>query len=136
MYSGIVLGGFMAGLAVNLWGRQLSILGGQLLSVAGIFLQYFASTNAMFFGGKLLTGIPLGVFTTIAPTYASEMSPLKIRGAIAAGTNFAIVLGQLIGYGVMRQSGFYNDARQYKVMFATEWGFAAIGIIVLPFFVE
>jgi MFS family permease len=101
-----------------------------------VFLQVFARTPAEFFGGKLLTGFPLGCFTTVAPTYASEMAPLSIRGAITAGMNFAIVLGQLIGYGVMRQASFYPDSRSYKVLFATQWGFAAVGLVILPFFPE
>lgn len=64
------------------------------------------------------------------------MAPLAIRGSVSAGTNFAIVLGQLIGYGVMREASKYNDARSYRVLFATQWGFAAVGLMILPFFVE
>lgn len=90
----------------------------------------------MFFGGKLVTGVSLGCYTTVAPTYASEMAPLNIRGAITAGMNFAIVTGQLIGYGVMRQASFYTDSRQYKVLFATQWGFVVAGLLFLPFFPE
>jgi MFS family permease len=97
------------------YGRQLCILLAYILNTGGIFLQFFATTPAHFFGGKLLTGIPLGVFATVAPTYSSEMAPISIRGAVTAGMNFAVVLGQLIGYGVQRQSSLYNDSRQYKV---------------------
>lgn len=64
------------------------------------------------------------------------MAPLAIRGSITAGMNFAIVVGQLIGYGVMRQSSYYGDARAYKVLFATQWGFAVVGLAILPFFPE
>lgn len=82
----------------------------------------------------MLTGFPLGIFTSVSPTYASEMAPLPIRGAITAGMNFAIVLGQLIGYGVMRQASFYTGALTYKVLFATQWGFAVVGLAILPWF--
>ncbi|KAH8879311.1 hypothetical protein GQ53DRAFT_849711 [Thozetella sp. PMI_491] len=102
------------------------IAAGYIVSVGGVFLQFFATTPAHFFGDKILTGLPLGCFTTVAPTYASEMAPLAIRGSITAGMNFAIVLGQLIGYGVMRQASFYTGSAQYKVLFATQWGFAAL----------
>ena len=64
------------------------------------------------------------------------MAPLNIRGAITAGMNFAIVLGQLIGYGVMRQASFYQSAMSYKVLFATQWGYVALGLVILPFFPE
>lgn len=133
---GLVFGGLVAGLAVNRWGRSPVIAAGYLVSIAGVFVQVFASTPAEFFGGKILTGVPLGCFTTVAPTYASEMAPLPIRGAITAGMNFAIVLGQLIGYGVMRQASFYTGALTYKILFSTQWGFAVVGLAILPFFPE
>lgn len=78
----------------------------------------------------------MGIFTTAAPPYAAEMAPLVIRGSISAGMNFAIVLGQLIGYGVVRQTSLYGDSRSYKVLFASQWGFCAVGLAVLPFFPE
>ncbi|KAJ4178842.1 hypothetical protein NW767_014770 [Fusarium falciforme] len=132
---GLIFGAFASGLAINRYGRQPVILVAFLLSVAGAFLQYFAKDLAMFFGGKILTGIPMGAFTTAAPPYASEMAPLVIRGSVSAGMNFSIVLGQLLGYAVMREStSTYTDDRTYKVMFATQWGFAAVALIFLPFF--
>ena len=136
MALGIVFGGLATGFGVNKLGRQPCILIAYIINIGGIFLQFFAKTPAQFFGGKILTGLPLGCFSTVAPTYASEMAPLNIRGAITAGMNFAIVVGQLIGYGVMRQSSFYPDSRQYKVLFATQWGYVALGLAILPFFPE
>lgn len=109
---------------------------GLVVNICGIFLQVFSKTPAQFFGGKVLTGVPLGCFTTVAPTYASEMAPLPIRGAITAGMNFAIVLGQLIGYGVEREASHYSGSRTYKILFATQWGFAVVGLIILPWFIE
>ncbi|KAK7181107.1 maltose permease [Paraphaeosphaeria sporulosa] len=134
--GGIILGGVITGFAMNKFGRQLCILLAYILNTGGIFLQFFATTPAHFFGGKLLTGIPLGVFATVAPTYSSEMAPISVRGAVTAGMNFAVVLGQLIGYGVQRQSSFYDDARQYKVLFATQWGYVVVGLAILPFLPE
>jgi MFS family permease len=86
-------------------------------------MQYYSHTPAEFFGAKILTGIPLGCFTTIAPTYASEIAPLAIRGALTAGMNFSIVLGQLIGFGVMRETtlGQYTGPMSYRILFAVQW---------------
>ena len=65
-----------------------------------------------------------------------EMAPISIRGATTAGINFAIVLGQLIGYGVMRQTSFYTGDKTYRVLFAVQWGYIAVGLAFLPFFPE
>lgn len=116
---GIIFGGLATGFGVNKYGRQTCILIAYIINTGGIFLQFFATTPAHFFGGKILTGLPLGCFTTVAPTYATEMAPISIRGAITAGMNFAIVLGQLIGYGVMREASFYEGNMSYRVLVRT-----------------
>ncbi|KAF2000124.1 general substrate transporter [Amniculicola lignicola CBS 123094] len=134
--GGIIFGGLITGFLVNKWGRQPTILIFYLTNTAGIFLQFFSTDVAMFFGGKILTGLPLGCFSTVAPTYASELTPLNLRGSITAGMNFAIVLGQLIGNGVMRESNHYSGRMQYRVLFATQWGYVAVGLLFLPFFPE
>ena len=135
---GIVLGGFVTGFATQRWGRQICIFFAYFLTIGGVFMQYFSSTPAEYFGAKILTGIPLGCFTTVAPTYASEIAPLAIRGALTSGMNFSIVLGQLIGFGVMRQTtlGQYPGPMSYRILFAVQWGFAAVGLSFLPFFPE
>ncbi|KAH7094994.1 general substrate transporter [Paraphoma chrysanthemicola] len=133
---GIIFGGLATGLGVNKFGRQPCILVAYIINTGGVFLQFFSTTPAHFFGGKILTGLPLGCFSTVAPTYATEMAPISIRGAITAGMNFAIVLGQLIGYGVMRQASFYEGNMTYRVLFAVQWGYVAVGLAVLPFFPE
>jgi hypothetical protein len=50
--------------------------------------------------------------------------------------NFSIVLGQLIGYGIVRETNTYGDQRAYKILFASEWAFAAIALLFLPWLPE
>ncbi|KXJ94169.1 general substrate transporter [Microdochium bolleyi] len=133
---GMIAGGYLAGVVTNKYGRRIAILGAFIFYISGVFAQVFASTNVHFFVGKLLTGFPLGIFTTVAPTYGAEMAPLRIRGAVSAGMNFAIVVGQCICYGVMRETAYYDGSAQYKVLFMTQWGFCAVGLAILPFFPE
>ena len=90
----------------------------------------------MLFGGKVVTGIPLGVFVTIAPTYCSEIAPLPLRGAVTAAVNFSIVFGQSLAYIVAKATQNYTDSSSYLYIFAVQWVFAAIGLFILPFFPE
>ncbi|CAK7206834.1 hypothetical protein SEUCBS139899_009640 [Sporothrix eucalyptigena] len=135
-FVGLVFGGATAGLLVKRYGRRVVISSAYILTVGGVFLQFFGNTPPQFLGGKLLTGIPLGIFTTVAPTYASEVAPFRLRGAITAGTNFSIALGQLVAQGVMRQTQLINGPRSYQILFSVQWGFAALGLLVLPFLPE
>jgi MFS family permease len=126
-------------MAAKRWGRQLSVFVAYLINIGGVFIQFFVMTPGGFFAGKHLNGIALGCFTTVAPTYASEVGPLPLRGALAAGMNFAIVLGQLIGYGVLREVSLnyaYTDPLSFKILISVQWGFVAVSLAILPWFPE
>lgn len=90
----------------------------------------------MFFFGKVFTGLPLGVFITIAPTYCSEIAPAALRGAVTAGVNWSIVFGQSLAYVVMRQTQYQHDANAYRILFGVQWIFAGLAVLALPFFPE
>lgn len=135
-FAGLILGGLAVGPVVGRWGRKKTIALAYIINIAGVFLQFFATTPAQFLGSKLLTGFPLGAFATIAPTYASEMSPLAIRGAITGGMNLAIVLGNTIGYGVIREAAKYEGKASYRILFAVQWGFVGLCLAVLPLLPE
>lgn len=90
----------------------------------------------MFLGGKILTGIPLGVFLTIAPTYISEVAPPALRGPLVAAVNFSMVIGQLLGYGVMREVQAIDGPDSYRIMYAVQWGFAGVGLALIFFLPE
>lgn len=107
------------------------------MTVGGVFAQWYSPGDLpLFFAGKLLTGIPLGVFLTVAPIYCSEVAPPALRGAMIAAVNFSIVIGQLLGYGVMRETQAMDSALSYRIMYAVQWGFAGVGIALLPFVPE
>ncbi|KAL3469306.1 general substrate transporter [Aspergillus californicus] len=135
-FGGLIIGGVTTGFLVQRFGRPRVIFGCYLINIGGVFLQYFSTTPAQFLGSKFLVGVPLGCFATVAPTYSAEVAPLAVRGAVTAGMNLAIVLGNLLGYGVMRQAGFYTGKATYRVMFAVQWGFIGVGLLILLFFPE
>lgn len=112
-------------------------------TIIGVFLQWFSAASStkhgnmpMLFGGKVLTGIPLGVFITIAPTYCAEIAPLPLRGAVTSAVNWSIVFGQCLAYVVIHQTQNLPSANSYRILFAVQWIFAAIGLGVLFFFPE
>lgn len=53
----MTLGAFVAGFAINRYGRQPVVLAAFVLSIAGTFLQFFSKNLAEFVGGKILTGL-------------------------------------------------------------------------------
>jgi MFS family permease len=155
---GFILGGVATGLLVKRWGRQLGMFLGyskpaysvpfelseltrhQVFTIVGVLLQWISGGSPgnliLFTAGKVLTGIPLGIFITTAPTYCAEVAPMALRGAVTAAVNFSIVLGQFLAYIVMRQTQSLPGPNAYRILFGIQWGFAAAALAALPFFPE
>lgn len=134
---GLILGGICSGWMIAKSGRRFAMLVAFGCMVGGTFMQWFSPGNlGLFLAGKFVTGFPAGIFTSIAPSYCSEVVPLAFRGSMTAAINFSLVIGQLLGYGVMRETSSRAGDMSYKIMYAVQWGFAAIGLAFLPFFLE
>ncbi|KAH6665390.1 putative sugar transporter [Halenospora varia] len=145
-FVGLMVGGALTAFVSKRWGRQVCMAGGFASTMLGVLFQFLSASPtpltpsraspALFLAGKLFTGIPLGIFITIAPPYCSELAPLSLRGAVTAAVNFSIVLGQCLAYVVMRQTQHLSGVNSYRVLFSVQWIFAGIGLIVLWWFPE
>jgi MFS transporter, SP family, general alpha glucoside:H+ symporter len=94
-----------------------------------IFVQFFAPSIEVLFVGEFLAGIISGCFVVIAPTYASEIAPLPLRGLLTSYVNLSSVIGQFIGQGIMTGLQSKTDQWAYRIPFAIQWLWP---IIVLP----
>ncbi|KAF4622767.1 hypothetical protein G7Y89_g14257 [Cudoniella acicularis] len=143
---GLMGGGALTAFVSKKWGRQVCMFGAYLSTILGVTLQFLSASSdptapsgasiGLFLAGKLFTGFPLGIFITAAPTYCSELAPLALRGAVTAAVNFSIVLGQCLAYVVMRQTQHLEGVNSYRILFAVQWVFAGVGIIILWWFPE
>lgn len=134
---GLLFGGVAAGITSKRYGRKICMFIAYMFSIAGVFLQYFSPGNLpLLLGGKILTGIPLGVFITIAPPYCAEIAPLALRGAVTAAVNWSIVFGQCLAYLVLQQTQYIAGKASYQTLFAVQWPFVAIALIFLPWLPE
>ena len=134
---GFLLGGIGAGLVAKLWGRQACLLISYMFTIVGVFLQWFSPGNLLLLcGGKFLTGVPLGVFITIAPTYCAEIAPMALRGAVTSAVNWSIVLGQCMAYVALQQTQNFKGKNAYLTLFAIQWPFAIVALVFLYWFPE
>ncbi|KAK1810108.1 hypothetical protein LTR12_015532 [Friedmanniomyces endolithicus] len=91
-----VVGAFFAPYPMEKYGRKKTFGACVILTAAFIFIQFFARTLPVLLVGELLGGLVLGTYATIAPTYASEASPIALRGVLTSYINLSFVMGQLI----------------------------------------
>jgi SP family general alpha glucoside:H+ symporter-like MFS transporter len=93
-----------------------------LILITGfIFIQFFAQNLAVLMVGQMLCGTVWGVLSSLAPTYASEVCPLRLRDPLTAYVNLCWSIGQFIATGVV--TGMATNAADwsYRLPFAIQW---------------
>jgi len=96
-------------------------------------MQFFARSLEVLLVGELIGGLILGTYTTIAPTYASEVCPIALRGHLTAYINLCFVTGQLLANGVIAGTSQLNNHWAYSAPFALQWLWPVIILIGIPF---
>jgi SP family general alpha glucoside:H+ symporter-like MFS transporter len=77
---GIFVAAFAAGFIADKIGRRKVVLAGCLLCIIGIFVQGFANSIMMLFGGKLISTLGYGLGHALSPVYVAEIVPDNLRG--------------------------------------------------------
>lgn len=128
-----VLGAFACAYPMDRYGRKKTFAACVALTGAFIFIQFFAKTLPVLLVGELLGGLVLGAFPVIAPTYASEVCPVALRGILTAYVNLSFVTGQLIANGVIAGTSKLSTHWAYSGPFAAQWFWVLAILIGLHF---
>lgn len=118
---GRVLGGGLQGHVAEAFGRKLTLIGCLLLLTGFVFLTFFAPSNAVLLVGEMLCGTIWGILTSLAPTYASEICPLRLRDILTAYVNLCWSIGQLLASGVLAGYAGNTTKWAYRIPFALQW---------------
>ncbi|KAK4899504.1 hypothetical protein LTR27_003237 [Elasticomyces elasticus] len=130
---GQVVGAFFASYPMEWFGRKKTFGVCVLLTTAIIFIQFFARSLPVLIVGELLGGLVLGTYATIAPTYASEVCPVALRGILTSYINLCFVIGQLIANGVIAGTSTLDNHWAYSGPFASQWFWCLVILIGWPF---
>jgi sugar porter (SP) family MFS transporter len=118
---GRVLGGAIQGYVAEAYGRKKTLIGCLFIVTGFIFMTFFASTNIVLLVGEMLCGIVWGILSSLAPTYASEVCPLRLRDILTAYVNLCWSTGQLIATGVLAGYASNNTEWAYRIPFGLQW---------------
>ncbi|USW53868.1 Putative major facilitator, sugar transporter, major facilitator superfamily [Septoria linicola] len=129
---GQVVGAFFAAYPLEWYGRKRTFGACVILTAAFIFIQFFARSLPVLLVGELLGGLILGTYAIIAPTYASEVCPVALRGVLTSYVNLCFVMGQLIANGVIAGTSQLESHWAYSAPFAAQWFWPLIILIGWP----
>jgi SP family general alpha glucoside:H+ symporter-like MFS transporter len=118
----------VAGSLSQRYGYRPLLLSALVIMAGAIFVPFFAPSLPVLLVGELLCGIPWGVFAVLAPSYASEVCPVVLRGYLTAYLNLCWIIGQLINAGVVYGLQDYQGQWSYRIPFAIQW------VWVIPLF--
>ncbi|KAH8691181.1 putative MFS transporter [Talaromyces proteolyticus] len=118
---GQIVGALACGWPLEKFGRKKTLAACCVWSVGFVFMQFFSTSIGMLCAGEILGGLAYGFYVVIAPTYASEICPLALRGVLTASVNLAFVIGQFIAQGCAAGVESRLDEWAYKIPFAIQW---------------
>lgn len=93
MLIGCAVGAFFAGSLADKLGRRSILIVAAVFFIVSAWGSGIASSSGEFIVYRLLGGLAVGAASVLAPTYISEVSPAKYRGALASTQQIAIISG-------------------------------------------
>lgn len=134
-YIGVIVGILLSGYLSERIGMKKSMMLAYVATTTLNFILVFGQTNALLLVGQITSGIPWGIFNATAPTYASEVCPVVLRGYLTTFINLTWVIGQFISAGVFRGVQGIEGKWAYGIPFALQWIWPVplfIGMIFCP----
>jgi SP family general alpha glucoside:H+ symporter-like MFS transporter len=126
---GNIVGIFVNSYMTERIGHKRAVLVTQFFLTGFIFISFFAPSVEVLFVGQLLCGFAWGVFYTLAPAYASEVTPVVLRAYLETFVVLCSGIGQLISYGVLDGLLGNTTIWAWRIPFAVQWVWT---IIIVP----
>ena len=95
---GALAGALVAGAVADRAGRRRAAVVAGVLFTVGALLEAFAPGAAVLTVGRVVTGLGVGFASVVAPLYAAEMSPKRLRGRFVSSYQLAITVGIFLAY--------------------------------------
>ncbi|KAJ9157508.1 Sugar/inositol transporter [Pleurostoma richardsiae] len=124
---GNLIGVYINSFITEKFGHKNALLGTLVYLVGVIFITFFAQNIEMFFAGSLLNGLAWGVFTTMAPAYASEVCPVVLRSYLETWVVMCWGIGQFVSFGMLKAfSHEQTDYWAWRIPIAVQWAWPTI----------
>ncbi|KAF9269357.1 general substrate transporter [Marasmius fiardii PR-910] len=129
MPAGSLGGALLVGYLGDKLGRKKSIMIAAIVWIIGSILQCAAVNRGMLVAGRVISGISVGISSSIVPVYQSEVTAPAIRGRLVSLQQWSITWGILIQYFIQFGCSDINGVASFRI----PWGLQMIPAIFLFF---
>lgn len=126
---GNVIGISLNGFLTDRFGHKPVLQGALLCLILLNFILVCAPDVSSLLLGHFLCGIPWGMFSTLAPSFASEVAPLVLRSYLETWVVVCWGTGQLISYAVLFGLNTWDDELAFRIPLALQWFWP---VIIMP----
>ncbi|KAJ5610661.1 hypothetical protein N7510_007380 [Penicillium lagena] len=130
---GNIVGIYINAFLTEKWGHKKTCLGTLAFLTAVLFIPFFSKSIQVLFVGELLCGLAWGVFTTLAPAYASEVTPVVLRSYLETYVVLCWGIGQFVATGILDSLEHRTDEWAWRIPLAVQWVWPVIITPVLIF---
>lgn len=95
---GAWFGALFCGYLADKISRKYSMLVAVIIFTVGTGLQAGAQSGNMLFGGRVVGGIGIGMFSMVIPLYQAEIAPSELRGSLVSLQQLSITIGTCISF--------------------------------------
>ena len=126
---GNIIGITLNGVLTDRFGHKVVLHGGLVALVIFNFALVYAPNVGVLLLGELACGVPWGIFSTMAPAFASEVAPLVLRSYLETWVVVCWGIGQLISYVVLFELNTWDNELAFRIPFAIQWVWP---VIIMP----
>ena len=124
-----IIGSWVGSYFADKIGYKPVILAGAVINIVSVGIEFGSTSIAMFFGGKMLNFVAIGIFLTLCTSYISDVAPLAIRATLIGFCNLSQCIGPFIAAIMANSTSSWTTDWSWKSLIAAQWGFAAIGLV-------
>jgi sugar porter (SP) family MFS transporter len=129
---GALFGALVAGGTADRIGRRYTADIAGVLFAVGALIEAVSPDAAMLTLGRVVTGLGVGFASVVAPLYAAEMAPKRLRGRFVSTYQLAITVGIFFAY---LADDALTSSDRWRLMFALAvipGAALVVGFLVMP----
>ncbi|KAJ5713704.1 general substrate transporter [Penicillium malachiteum] len=124
-----ILGAWGSSYLADIFGTKPVLIAGCAINIASVGVEFATTSIGMFFGGKMMNFVAIGVFLNLCTAYVSDISPLAIRASVIGFCNLSQCIGPFISAIMSYYTSQWDNDWSWKALVCAQWGFAIIGFI-------